>query len=194
MAETVPHGLNRDVAKWLTPLRAMPLDAGKPQIEFRDRLAKLTADDITAPRPVSDRLQADACRAGLWLYFGFLDEAHRIVQAIDTPEASYWHAVMHRREGDYANAKYWVRQAGHLPIFDELAQIVAVQGGHLAEAMFSGGGGDTSWDGAKWVDVCRAACTQRAPFDAAETAESLRQIQQAEWRLLLAHCLRLAVA
>ena len=49
-------------------------------------------------------------RAGaLWLY-GFLDESHSIAQGIDSAEGSYWHALMHRSEGDFSNSKYWYRR------------------------------------------------------------------------------------
>jgi hypothetical protein len=38
--------------------------------------------------------------------------AHEIAQDIDTPEAAWVHAYLHRREGDQSNAAYWYRQAG----------------------------------------------------------------------------------
>jgi hypothetical protein len=38
--------------------------------------------------------------------------AHEIAQDIDTPEAAWVHAYLHRREGDTSNAGYWYRQAG----------------------------------------------------------------------------------
>jgi hypothetical protein len=44
--------------------------------------------------------------AGLW------EEAHQIVQDLDSSEAFWIHAVLHRIEGDNSNAAYWYRQAG----------------------------------------------------------------------------------
>lgn len=38
--------------------------------------------------------------------------AHEIAQDIETPEAAWVHAYLHRREGDTSNAGYWYRQAG----------------------------------------------------------------------------------
>ncbi len=38
--------------------------------------------------------------------------AHEIVQEINTAEASWIHAYLHRKEPDEANARYWYRQAG----------------------------------------------------------------------------------
>lgn len=60
----------------------------------------------------SDRL----IRAGaLWLY-GFLDEAHRLTQQDSSPEGAYWHALVHRSEGDFSNALYWFGRAGAHPV------------------------------------------------------------------------------
>ncbi|WP_372808767.1 hypothetical protein [Pontiella sp.] len=48
----------------------------------------------------------EAERAGDW------EQAHRIVQEIDTKEAAWVHAYLHRVEGDPGNAAYWYRRAG----------------------------------------------------------------------------------
>jgi hypothetical protein len=50
--------------------------------------------------------ELDAERGGDW------DRAHRIVQEINTPEAAWIHAYLHRVEGDLGNAAYWYRRAG----------------------------------------------------------------------------------
>ena len=52
---------------------------------------------------------AACCLAGVWLLHDYLDESHTISQRIDTPSGSFWHGIMHRREGDFSNAKYWFR-------------------------------------------------------------------------------------
>lgn len=43
---------------------------------------------------------------------GNWQEAHRIVQDINTAEAAWIHAYLHRVEGDLSNAAYWYRRAG----------------------------------------------------------------------------------
>jgi hypothetical protein len=82
-----------------------PLDAGEPNLDLLSRLGALTSDDAFAPHRVRDRGMADACRAGLFLYFNFLDESHAISQELHTSTGSYWHALMHRREPDFDNPK-----------------------------------------------------------------------------------------
>ncbi|MEK7830752.1 MAG: hypothetical protein AAB401_06665 [Acidobacteriota bacterium] len=48
----------------------------------------------------------------LWLErLGDWDKAHKIVQDIETAEASAIHAYLHRKEGDEGNARYWYGQA-----------------------------------------------------------------------------------
>ena len=45
-------------------------------------------------------------RKGNW------EKAHTLVQDINSKEAAWIHAYLHRREGDPGNASYWYRRAG----------------------------------------------------------------------------------
>jgi len=47
---------------------------------------------------------------------GDWDRAHAITQEIDSPDAAWVHAYLHRKEGDTSNAVYWYGRAGH-PVF-----------------------------------------------------------------------------
>jgi hypothetical protein len=38
--------------------------------------------------------------------------AHEIAQDLETADAAWVHAYLHRREGDQSNAAYWYRHAG----------------------------------------------------------------------------------
>ena len=42
---------------------------------------------------------------------GDWDAAHKIVQDINTANAAWVHAYLHRKEGDEGNARYWYRTA-----------------------------------------------------------------------------------
>lgn len=53
--------------------------------------------------------------AGLWLYADDLESAHEVCQASGAPTCSMWHAILHRREGDFSNAAYWLHRAGAHP-------------------------------------------------------------------------------
>jgi len=71
------------------------------------------------------RAAVDAALAGDW------QEAHAIVQADEADPTACWiHAVLHRIEGDDANAGYWYRRAGRpdrgdRPPAEELIEIRA---------------------------------------------------------------------
>ena len=39
-------------------------------------------------------------------------EAHNLAQEIESPDGSWVHAYLHRKEGDTSNAAYWYRLAG----------------------------------------------------------------------------------
>jgi hypothetical protein len=43
---------------------------------------------------------------------GDWNKAHDIAQEIHTPEGSWVHAYLHRKEGDQYNARYWYSRAG----------------------------------------------------------------------------------
>ncbi|MGE0444731.1 MAG: hypothetical protein AB7P99_05840 [Vicinamibacterales bacterium] len=64
-------------------------------------------DNGTPPEGVSPLL-----RALWWERKGDWKRAHEIAQDIDSAEAAWVHAYLHRREGDLSNAGYWYRQAG----------------------------------------------------------------------------------
>ena len=65
-------------------------------------------------------LQADAPPSTLSVYLkalwydakGNWEQAHNLVQDIETGKAAWIHAYLHRKEGDMANADYWYRKAG----------------------------------------------------------------------------------
>lgn len=42
---------------------------------------------------------------------GNWDKAHELIQDIETKEAAWIHAYLHRKEGDKSNASYWYHRA-----------------------------------------------------------------------------------
>lgn len=42
---------------------------------------------------------------------GKWDTAHELAQQVETPEGSWMHAYLHRKEGDLGNASYWYSRA-----------------------------------------------------------------------------------
>ena len=42
-------------------------------------------------------------------------KAHELAQDVVSPDGSWVHAYLHRKEGDVSNASYWYRHAGKVP-------------------------------------------------------------------------------
>ncbi|WP_149537994.1 hypothetical protein [Siccirubricoccus phaeus] len=53
-----------------------------------------------------------ALRALWWDARGDWHAAHEAAQAGEDADSAWVHALLHRREGDLANADYWYRRAG----------------------------------------------------------------------------------
>src|SRR5881396_2646331 len=61
-------------------------------------------------------------RSAVLLWHDHLDASHRLSQDLHTADGSFLHGIMHRREPDYGNAKYWFDRVGPHPLFADLAQ------------------------------------------------------------------------
>jgi hypothetical protein len=186
MERGMPYGAV--VAELLKARRVNPLGPGTPNEETRVRLEALRPEDVVAPRPVRDRDMAAACVAGLWLYYNFLDESHRISQELDTTTGSYWHGLMHRREPDFGNSAYWFRRVGRHPVFGPLRDAAAeVAGGTELEPAARFLAEQREWDPFAFIDLCSRVQAGRSRSEAL-----CREVQQREWELLFDYCFRAA--
>jgi hypothetical protein len=163
----------------------LSLDAGSPREGMRGKLEAATAESLIAPRTIRDRAMAQCCLSGLWLAHDFLDESHVISQEIHTASGSFWHGIMHRREGDFGNAKYWFHRVGRHPVYPELCraarELAAAEGAREAQFLAE----QTEWDADRFVDLVEACVRGRS-----RAAVLCQRIAQAEWRLLFEYCYR----
>jgi len=173
------------IANLLREERLAPLGPGTPNEMVRSQLDALSVETAFAPHEVRDRDMAAACLAALWLYHDFLDRSHKISQEIETRAGSYWHGLMHRREPDFGNAKYWFRRLGRHPVFEPLQQAAAALAADVPGAEFLKT--QTAWDALAFVDLCESCIDSGT-----ETEMLCRRIQQREWELLFDHCYRSA--
>ncbi|VTS05988.1 hypothetical protein [Tuwongella immobilis] len=106
------------VTALLDQLPLMPLGPGKPLRAFHAAISALRPEtDFPTAR---DADHAQAALAGLWLAFNFESESHAISQDLPNATGSFWHGILHRREPDAWNAKYWFRQVGNHPVIAQL--------------------------------------------------------------------------
>ncbi|NOY42477.1 MAG: hypothetical protein GXP26_11650 [Planctomycetes bacterium] len=162
--------------------RLRSLDEGTPDDGCREQLDSLTVQAAFAHVQVLDEEMARCCISGVWLLHDFLSTSHTISQGITTPSGSYWHGIMHRREGDFSNAKYWFHKVGDHPIFEQLTEAVEPLGG---EPLLGAGG----WNPFAFIDACQAAVST-----ADADADICRSLQQREWELLFDYCYVAAIA
>lgn len=140
-------------------------------------------EQIAAARSLIKPWRGSQVESALWLVVGELDRSHSVSQNDSSAEGSFWHGIMHRREGDFSNAKYWFRQAGSHPVHAQLAEQVAECDD------FS-----TGFPSQKLTDPSTLAfslvdCSQAAARSKPEWRDDLALICWWEWQMLLQHCL-----
>ena len=166
-----------------------PLDAGTPDSSVIEQLDNAFLERLFGKEIITNKTSARLCVAGLWLLHNHLEECHKIAQSIKTSDGSYWHAIMHRREGDFLNSKYWFRRVSEHEIFPELlkkAKKVVTQGD--PESQINVLVTQSQWDPLTFVDLCEAAKHGKA------NAEFCQSIQQIEWKLLFDYCYKKTVS
>lgn len=176
------------VAELIDENRLNGLGPGEPNDSAHSQLAGLRAESLFGKTPIVNSDMAACCISGLWLWHDYLDDSHEISNNIHTSSGSYWHGIMHRREEDFSNAKYWFRKVGDHPVFPALATAAqarrASYPGADADALVSGGG----WDPYAFVDLC-----QKCRHGTDELTQLCQQIARDEWWLLFDHCYQAAI-
>ena len=117
--------------------------------ELVQAVEQALADPALAPPPL---------QSALWLYIDELDRSHTISQGIEDQTGSYWHGIMHRREGDFSNSHYWFNKVGQHPAMELIAD----------------------YDAHAFID--------RAEAEADSPSEATLQLQRAEWQTLFQWC------
>lgn len=131
---------------------------------------------------------AIALRAGLLQLHDDLDASHASSQSIEGrglhKSGDYWHAIMHRREPDYSNAKYWFRHVGEHPIFPSLGEYLRLISPTLPAALSDWSTrlqqGSHGWNPYTFVDLCQAAPRGDQPL-----RDLAQRLQRREMWLLL---------
>lgn len=165
-----------------------PLYPTQPwQPELSQRILKADDNELFGST-IGNRSTLDACRAGLLLWNDDLEESHHISQSIEDATGSFWHAMMHRREGDAANSQYWWHRVGeHEAFADVYTEAMSVlinrsdeQAQEFADVLKRAG----TWVPIEFVGRCEMA--RRGQI----TGDWLQRVQVAEMSALLDWCHR----
>ena len=153
--------------------------------------SQLAKDSRQLKKEVKSPDDAAALVAGVWQMNGFLDQSHELAQSVEgrcrERAGDYWHAIMHRREPDYSNAKYWFRRVGPHGIHtflardadDILAACPAKEARNWRDKIT--GNASEKWNPLAFVDLCEHV----AKGGDADLSLAARQIQLIEMVLLL---------
>lgn len=159
--------------------RLLPLEPGHPVAiqSIREASEESLLGGAMPAEPEYPRM----IRAGLLYAYDALRESHRILQEIGSAEASYWHGMIHRREGDFENARYWFRRTGVLPAYSEM---------HMRASAFSPlMARQQNWDPYPLVGEC-----EQARFGGDVNTPELVALQKIEFEVMFAQLWRGAFA
>lgn len=158
-----------------------PPDLGpgpRPGIEPLSTLAtRLDAALAAGPRSGN---AAATLRALVLLWHDHHEPAHELVQDGATADASYVHGILHRREPDYGNARYWFHRVGRHAAFAILAaraEPLLARDPELKAQLLPRG----QWDPFAFIGACAAAETGGPPA----RQNRLRDLQRLEFEVLL---------
>lgn len=117
------NSLDPALQTYMTPLlQQLPLDSAMSALVVREPVAPELVGLVEKMLEDPFWQKHAALRAGLWLYVDGLHESHRISQNMPGATGAFWHGIMHRREGDFGNAKHWFHQAGDHPVLETLPE------------------------------------------------------------------------
>jgi len=160
--------LNPDLLRKLTPTEPVSWD-------LPGKIRDASDETLSGGKQIADANTFALIRGALLYAVDALDAGHRIFQDNSGDLGSYWHGMMHRREGDFDNARYWFRRAGRLPIFDRMHGAAANSSPNMAK--------QSSWDAYLLTGMC-----EQAKFGDTEAIPECLRLQRVEFEELLAYC------
>ena len=158
-------------------LRLTPRAGTLPPTEVAARVRRFASEQRL------DAVRAEALEALAQVWHDHEPEAHAILQRHEgEADFDYIHAILHRREGDFGNAGYWLAQVGVHPVHQQLVQVArgvdldCESGGAFSPAAFLALVRDYAGEAPRGDTV-----------DHGRWADDLVSVQAAEFTLLARH-------
>lgn len=152
-------------------------------------LGNLDPKTLLAGKVVHDD-DAELLRGALYLWHDYLPQSHTIFQGDSRSVGSFWHAIMHRREGDFSNSKHWYARCTDHPALPMLAvqtnsvlNPLPVDKSILKLTM-------NGWNPDAFVDLVQEISANPADH----RTKIAIVLQKLEWRILFDHTARTAIA
>ena len=159
-----------DLLKVLIP--SDPLDR-----DLVHRLREASDNLLAGEKILADSQMFALVRGGLFYALDALPDAHAIIQEAGDDEGAYWHGMLHRREGDFDNARYWFRRAGVMPFFSEMHRAAGAHSDTMSR--------QSNWDPYLFTGQC-----EQARFGADELAGEMAALQRIEFNAIFDYCWR----
>lgn len=185
MNATVISFVAPSLQAWIRSELPDSLGDGDSHRDLAQILNGMTPAQLFPGQPVVDFPMAECCLAGLWLLANELDQSHQFSQQVSTTTGSFWHGIMHRREGDFSNAGYWFRRVGEHPVFPQLREAALPirdepLGDTLVESLTESG----RWNPHAYIELCRRASLA----DDTALRDLCLRVGQLEWHTLFSYC------
>ena len=135
------------------------------------RIREATNTQLTGGREITSKTLFPLVRGGLLYAVDAIDESYRIAQQTGTDTGSYWCGMIHRRAGDFDNARNWFRRVGSHAVFGELHRAASAVSHDMAK--------QSSWDPYLFVGLC-----EQEKFGEEHHRQELIKLQRIEFDAL----------
>ena len=157
-----------------------PLPKEPTDYELVIRLRETDDAKIFDAAPTLPDAPVSLVRAGLFYYHNALADSHKEAARDEGDVAAYWHGMVHRREGDFENARYWMRRAGEQPVFQEMHARASDGSPHMAR--------QSNWDPFLFIHLC-----EQYKYGETEYKKEIGQLQRVEFAAMFDYVWRRCV-
>ena len=158
-----------------------PLPKEPTDYELVIRVREIDDTRLFGSQPLAPGAPVALVRAGLFYYHNAMDDSHKQAAKSAGDLGSYWHGMVHRREGDFENARYWMRRAGEQPVFPEMQARASDGSPHMSR--------QSNWDPFLFIHLC-----EQYKYGETEYKKELGHLQRVEFAAMFDYVWRQCVA